>query len=610
MRGRGRFRVRAGALQALVRQKGAGILLPVPGKEMLFKAVSLRRHRNRTFTWIGRGSDGATSLLTLGRDHFFARVVKAGRVTVFRPDGDDMVAEVLDPAMATSLEDDIAFPAASLPLAATATTTMPAAPLSAMAGASAGTDRIIDVMVLYTPGMAAAFPGNAIITRIQYLVDLANQAFANSAVHARLRLVHVEEKDYPDSGSMDTALLALTGGEGVFADVERLRDLYGADQVTLLRRYIDDGCGLAWIMQSSDARHAYAVVHDGHLGNGYYCDELTYTHELGHNLGCTHDRAHAGSGEGIYDYSYGYQFRASGSWYRTIMSYDCPGGCTQVSYFSNPAVLYNGAPTGVAAGAADAADNGDTINRTSYLVQDYRPATAPELVASRTALSVPAPATEVGTVDYTDPTLSIENHGRGYLLIGQAVSSPGPPFYLDSDSCSNREIAPSRLNPSAPDHCSIRLRFEPRAPGVYSGLLEIPSNDPDTPLLTLALTGTAVSTPPWIAATPTGLSFSGARAGSLVLRLANRGRQDLEIGAISRLAPAGSPFSVLMDGCSGQVLAADQACSVRIGFAPSDRAMYRDSLLVPSNDPRHDPLRIPLRGGPFPWNLYLPAILH
>ena len=606
--GRRHFTVRTGALRQLIRRKSDRLLLPVAGKEMLFRAVARQYHRNRTTTWIGRSEDGSTSLLTMGRDRFFARVVRKGRVIVFRPSNGTMIAETLDPDMATSLDDDIAFPAASLPAAA-ADAGVPTTSLPAAAGAAAAGERIIDVMVLYTPGMLQLYPGDTIMIRIQHLVDLANQAFGNSGIHVRFRLVHIGEKEYADTGSMYTALDDLTGNRGVFSDVELLRDLHGADQVTLLRRYVDAGCGLAWIMQSDDARHAYAVVHDGQRDDGYYCDDLTYIHEVGHNLGCAHDRDHAGFVRGMYDYSYGYQFQAGASWYRTIMSYDCAGGCQRITYFSNPAVLYNGVPTGRPAGTPAAADNGDTINRTSYLVQAYRPATDPDLAPSQTSLAVPGPATEVGTVAHTDPALYIENHGQGYLQIGQVGQGLAPPFSLDSDSCSNREIAPSWLDPAAPEHCSIRLRFEPRQPGVYSAFLEIPSNDPDTPRLRLAVSGTAESTPPWISVSPTRLSFgrvtTGGRA-ELELLLANRGRQELQIGSIA----GPGPFSILLDGCSGQTLATDQTCRMRIGFAPADSERYQDHLQVPSNDPLHDPLLVPLRGGPFPWNLYLPAILR
>ena len=54
---------------------------------------------------------------------------------------------------------------------------------------------------------------------------------------------------------------------------------------------------------------------------------------------------HAGS-SGRYSYSYGYQDPDEN--FRTVMSYNCPGGCTQIEYFSNPNVTYMGDPTGIA----------------------------------------------------------------------------------------------------------------------------------------------------------------------------------------------------------------------------------------------------------------------
>ena len=47
-------------------------------------------------------------------------------------------------------------------------------------------------------------------------------------------------------------------------------------------------------------------------------------------------------------YPYGFGHYVNGS-YRTVMSYvdPCTGGCTRRPYFSNPEVIFNGAPTGI-----------------------------------------------------------------------------------------------------------------------------------------------------------------------------------------------------------------------------------------------------------------------
>ena len=170
---------------------------------------------------------------------------------------------------------------------------------------------------------------------------------------------------------MNEALDDLQSNSGVFANVETLRTTYGADQVTLLRRFVDEGCGLGYLLTSDNARNAYMLVHDGDKtdGSGYSCNLLTYAHELGHNLGCQHDRANAGS-SGRFSYSYGYQNPEE--IFRTVMAYDCPGGCPRIDHFSNPDVTYDGYPTGIADPDPNSADNARTINQTRVEMAGYR----------------------------------------------------------------------------------------------------------------------------------------------------------------------------------------------------------------------------------------------
>ncbi|NNM24532.1 MAG: hypothetical protein HKO59_00875 [Phycisphaerales bacterium] len=227
---------------------------------------------------------------------------------------------------------------------------------------------IIDVLVVYTPLARVAAGGVAAIeAEAQLAIDASNDAYANSGMTPRLRLVHVAETSYNETGDYFAHLNQLTNAsDGVMDEVQGLRDTYGADLVSLL---VDDGqyCGLAWLMATESASFA----NFGFSVTTWYCaaGNLSFPHELGHNMGCCHD--HDNCGGGVFDYSWGHRFTGatSGLTRRTVMAY-APG--TRIPYFSNPDVLYEGTPTGRPEGFADEADNARTIDETADTIANFR----------------------------------------------------------------------------------------------------------------------------------------------------------------------------------------------------------------------------------------------
>jgi hypothetical protein len=357
------------------------LTLPVNGQDVEFHQKE-RIVRKKNVTWRGVDDSGyITVLLTLGQDHVYGQISGQFGVISIASNSTELAAKdtessglvdvkLLDPSKEVEIDDGALVP----PEAGSANQKQKEQSLSNTTAAEDGSR--IDVMVLYTNGMAAAYPGDQINTRIQYLIDQGNLSFSNSQINTQFNLVHSAMVIYTDdsTGDMDEALDDLTNNTGVFSNVEALRTTYGADQVVLLRRFVDEGCGLAWIHQSSRPDLAYAVVHNGFKtdNSGYYCSDLTYAHEIGHNLGCMHDRDHAGLSTGRYSYSYGYQSPTKS--FRTVMSYDCPGGCPRITNFSNPAIQYGGEATGVFYTAANSADNARTINQTRVDMANYREA--------------------------------------------------------------------------------------------------------------------------------------------------------------------------------------------------------------------------------------------
>ena len=139
---------------------------------------------------------------------------------------------------------------------------------------------VIEIMVLYTDGMASAYPGTQIDTKINHLVDLANQAYTNSQINTRLRIVKTQQVSYTDDYSLLDALNELGYGAGVFSNVATWRNTYGADVVTLLRKYqtTNDACGWAWIMESANSNFAglaFNVVQEGSS-----CNDYIFAHEV------------------------------------------------------------------------------------------------------------------------------------------------------------------------------------------------------------------------------------------------------------------------------------------------------------------------------------------
>jgi hypothetical protein len=239
------------------------------------------------------------------------------------------------------------------------------------------TGATIDVMVAYTATTRANAGGTAqILNQINLAIAETNQAYANSAIVPRLRLVHAVEVAYTETGNSGTDLDRLTyTNDGYIDQLHTLRNTYGADLVSLMVENGGGYCGIGWLMtnvSTSFAPYGFSVVARG-CATGYY----SFAHELGHNMGARHD-TYVDSATTPYPYAHGYA-SVAGRW-RTILAYNdaCAAAgtnCTRIQYFSNPGITYGGAPMGNAS-----ADNHQALNNTAFAVANFRQATvfAPE----------------------------------------------------------------------------------------------------------------------------------------------------------------------------------------------------------------------------------------
>ena len=245
---------------------------------------------------------------------------------------------------------------------------------------------VIDVMVVYTALARRRHAGRAAIEAlIDLMVAETNQAYANSGVIHRIRLVLREEVDYIEEGVSSIDLQRLRdASDGYMDHVHQRRDLYAADLVHILVGKSDFG-GRAHVNRGDSA------AEDAPFGFGLtasYAGGLVLAHELGHNMGLHHDRYEVGVPRTGYHYGYVNQrmFEAgapeSARW-RTIMAYGVQCWqvgeiyCERLGYFSNPEKTLYGDPMGVAAdnqstGVDGPADGARSLNERRQITANFR----------------------------------------------------------------------------------------------------------------------------------------------------------------------------------------------------------------------------------------------
>jgi hypothetical protein len=362
---------------------GDKVQVVIGNSSVIMKTKSIKQRTDGT-TWLGIPENYSSwdyILLTTSGDYAFGTLQAGSRTIKITPSYATGIVEIkeLNPALEKPMGDDIKIPPPPPSESSSSNkkdlqNVLSKIPVVKAEDSSNYTT--VDVMVYYTPGVVAYYGSEeAAKAAIQHFVDLTNQAFANSQVSLQIRIVAQQQIPYSDDGSPCQALDDLTDAKGIFSDMPSLRSRYGADLVVLLRRFnnsTNDACGCGWVLSSMTqkdwaANHAaFSVVQVGNSADGsaYYCSDFTFSHELGHNFGCAHDRAHA-SGSGIFPYSYGF-INPAGTW-GTIMAYHS----SRIPFFSNPNVTYRGEPTGIAPNNPNAADNALTINQTKDFVASY-----------------------------------------------------------------------------------------------------------------------------------------------------------------------------------------------------------------------------------------------
>lgn len=216
----------------------------------------------------------------------------------------------------------------------------------------------IDVLVLYSTPVKTTLGGDAQAqTFSQSSIDITNTTYINSKIRQRVRLVSAQETAIAETGSLSSELTALRAN----AAAGTTRNTFNADLVAMLSNS-SDNCGIGNLMGAAGGNPA-----NGFTVTSRTCavGNLSFPHELGHNMASHHNPENAGTPT----FPYGFGHYVNGN-FRTVMSYvdPCTSGCTRRPYFSNPAVFFNGVPTGI----HNARDNARSINNTADWIANYR----------------------------------------------------------------------------------------------------------------------------------------------------------------------------------------------------------------------------------------------
>ena len=360
-------------------------------------------HPDGNWSWVGRNpeSPGQSAVITFGPDAVFGTVPQgrgrpALRLTTADGAGWAVTADPRELAKVRNAATHPAGPDFLVPpkLASASLPSSSGHASMVIESAASASQTVVDVLIGYTDGFAASRGGtSAATTRLHNLVDITNQAYANSQVNAQLRLVHSMPVSYPDATANKIALEELTGFRApstrttpapAFNALRSARDQYGADLVVLVRQFQDpenEGCGIAWLIggnrsgiKAGDEFFGYSVVSDGQDrgsdGKTYFCRDVTFAHEIAHNMGSAHDEANSKKDDGTLSYgAFAYSFGYSApSAFFTIMAYGDRTTQREYAVFSNPRIASCGAPCGV----ADKADNARSLNETVGTIAQFR----------------------------------------------------------------------------------------------------------------------------------------------------------------------------------------------------------------------------------------------
>ncbi|RME21935.1 MAG: choice-of-anchor D domain-containing protein, partial [Deltaproteobacteria bacterium] len=239
------------------------------------------------------------------------------------------------------------------------------------------------------------------------------------------------------------------------------------------------------------------------------------------------------------------------------------------------------------------------IDGTVLVVASNAPGSPHEVQLTAEAVAPPVIAVSPESIDFgqvqltqlASASLVVTNTGPNPLEI-TSIS-------MESSSSPSFSVLQGALPPiDGGGQGRIDVVFAPQDAGVHQGTVEIRSNDPALPLLTVSLAGTGVD--PELAVAPASIDFGdiyvGYRAGPVVLTVSNQGSGTLDVLAIGTGTGTEADFQIQALPVLPASLSPGQSVSCEVYFTPLGTGPRAGSIQIVSSDVDNPLLEVPLSG--------------